>query len=167
MATSKIKPKIRIYEGRSGIEKVYDEIYASPSVCLFGSLKNLSEEFTGRADKLKRNHQIKRHPRARSSLHHDPKDLDFGFAAIGRNYEGRCCTKGVRPLYRRKRVWRPGRNPPIKKELLRLSSKARRSPIRSVRFLSSPENVDAIGAIQKIGERIKGIEALTDLSNRF
>lgn len=92
MATSKIKPKIRIYEGRSGIEKVYDEIYASPSVCLFGSLKNLSEEFTGRADKLKEIIKSK-DIHVRDLLTHDPKDLDFGFAAIGRNYEGRVVPK--------------------------------------------------------------------------
>jgi sugar-specific transcriptional regulator TrmB len=92
MAASKIKPKIRIYEGRNGIEKVYDEIYQSPSVSLFGSLKNLSEVFVGRADELKeiiKSQDI----HVRDLLTDDPKDLDFGYAAVGRNYEGRVVPK--------------------------------------------------------------------------
>ena len=92
MATSKIKPKVRIYEGRAGIEKVYDEIYTSPSVCFFGSLKNLSEEFVGRKDKMKEIIKSK-DINVRDLLTHDPKDLDFGFAAIGQNYEGRVVPK--------------------------------------------------------------------------
>ncbi|HUC02269.1 MAG TPA: helix-turn-helix domain-containing protein [Candidatus Paceibacterota bacterium] len=92
MAASKIRPKIRIYEGRNGIEKVYDEIYESPAVCLFGSLKNLSEIFVGRADKLKE--IIKsQNIHVRDLLTEDPKDLDFGYAALGRNYEGRVVPK--------------------------------------------------------------------------
>jgi sugar-specific transcriptional regulator TrmB len=92
MAQSKIKTKIRIYEGRSGIEKVYDEIYASPSVCFFGSIKNLSDEFNGHIDKLKdiiKSQDIN----VRDLLTEDPKDIDFGFAVIGRNYEGRVVPK--------------------------------------------------------------------------
>ena len=88
MATSKIKPKIRIYEARSGIEQVYDEIYKSPSVCLFGSIKNLSEEFIGQVDKLKQIIKSK-DIHVRDLLTEDPKDIDFGMASVGQNYEGR------------------------------------------------------------------------------
>jgi sugar-specific transcriptional regulator TrmB len=92
MATSKTKPRIRIYEGKGGVEKVYDEIYASPSVCFFGALKNLSDEFVGHTDKLKeiiRSKSIN----VRDLVTQDPKDLDFGFAALGRNYEARVVPK--------------------------------------------------------------------------
>jgi len=92
MATSKIKPKIRIYEGRMGIEQVYDEIYKSAAVSFFGSIKNLSEEFVGRVDKLKeiiKSNDIY----VRDLLTQDPKDIDFGMAAIGQHYEGRVVPK--------------------------------------------------------------------------
>jgi len=92
MATSKIKPRVRIYEGRSWIEKVYDEVYESASVCLFGSIKNLSEELSWLAGKLK-NIIKSQDIHVRDLLTDDPRDLDFGFAAIGRNYEGRVVPK--------------------------------------------------------------------------
>ena len=92
MASSKIKPKIRIYEGRRGVEQVYDEIYKSAVVCLFGSIKNLSEEFEGLAGKLK-NIIKSKDIYVRDLLTEDPKDLDFGFAAMGQKYEARVIPK--------------------------------------------------------------------------
>jgi sugar-specific transcriptional regulator TrmB len=92
MVSSKIKPKIRIYEARSGIEQVYDDIYKGASVCFFGSLKNLGDEFAGKADKLTK--IIKsRDIHVRDLLTDDPKDLDFGMASVGQNYEGRVVPK--------------------------------------------------------------------------
>ena len=55
---------------------------------MFGSLKNLSEEFVGRIDTLKkiiRSEKIY----VRDLLTEDPKDIDFGSASIGKNYEAR------------------------------------------------------------------------------
>ena len=88
MATSKARPKVRIYEGVSGVEQVYDEIYEDKSVLLFGSLKNLSEEFVGRIDTLKKIIKSK-DIHVRDLLTEDPKDIDFGLASMGRNYEAR------------------------------------------------------------------------------
>jgi len=92
MASSKIKPKIRIYEGRSGIEKVYDEIYESPTVCFFGSIRYLSEELSGSASKLRRIIKSE-NIHVRDLITEDPKDLEFAYAAAGHGYEGRVVPK--------------------------------------------------------------------------
>jgi sugar-specific transcriptional regulator TrmB len=91
MASSKIKPKIRIYEGRRGVEQVYDEMFNSAVVSLFGTRKHLSEEFGGLAGKLKSIIKSKG-IYVRDLLTDDPKDLDFAFTA-GKNYEGRVIPK--------------------------------------------------------------------------
>jgi len=92
MATSKIRPRVRIYEGVSGVEQVYDEIYQDKSVWLFGSFKNLSEEFVGRVDILKKIIKSK-DIHVRDLLTEDPKDIDFGLASMGRSYEARVVGK--------------------------------------------------------------------------
>jgi sugar-specific transcriptional regulator TrmB len=92
MKSSKIRPRVKIYEGKGGVEQVYDEMYQSKSVCLFGSIKNLSEEFVGRVDSLKK--IIKSADiHVRDLLTEDPKDLDFGLASIGKNYEARVIAR--------------------------------------------------------------------------
>jgi sugar-specific transcriptional regulator TrmB len=88
MKTSPVRPRVKIYEGKGGVEQVYDEIYQSKSVCLFGSLKNLSEEFVGRVDTLKKIIKSEK-IQVRDLLTEDPKDIDFGLASIGKNYEAR------------------------------------------------------------------------------
>ncbi|MDO8626720.1 MAG: helix-turn-helix domain-containing protein [Candidatus Magasanikbacteria bacterium] len=94
MGSSKIRPKIKIYEGKGGIRQVYDEIYESSAADFFGSIKNLSSEFSGLTEKLIKiirsqdNH-------VRDLITNDPQDIDFASAATGRNYESRLIPKEV------------------------------------------------------------------------
>jgi sugar-specific transcriptional regulator TrmB len=92
MSISKDKPKIRIYEGRQGVEQVYEEILQSKKVLLFGSRKYLSEEFGSLVEKLKDSIKSK-NIHIKDLLTDDPRDLDFGFATVGKQYEGRVIPK--------------------------------------------------------------------------
>ena len=94
MGVNAYRPKIKIYEGREGIERVYEEIYESPSISFFGSIGNLSEEL--RSLIQKRNKIIKsKNISVRDLITADPKDIDFATASVGNNYEGRVAPKEV------------------------------------------------------------------------
>ena len=92
MTSSKTKPKIRIYEGKHGIEQVYDEIYTFPSACFFGSVKYLSPEFGEETEKLRKIITSQR-IHVRDLLTIDPKDLAFGFKYASKYYEARVIPK--------------------------------------------------------------------------
>ncbi len=94
MGMNKNRPKIKIYEGKEGIERVYDEIYESPDVSFFGSISNLSEELVGLVE---RHTQIIKSKKisVRDLITTDPKDIDFATASLGNNYEGRVVPKEV------------------------------------------------------------------------
>jgi sugar-specific transcriptional regulator TrmB len=93
MSSSKIKPKIRIYEGRRGIEQVYDEMMGVAVVNLFGSRRYLSEETFGNLESKLKNIIKSKDIYVRDLQTDDPKDLDFSFAAQGKNYEARIVPK--------------------------------------------------------------------------
>jgi sugar-specific transcriptional regulator TrmB len=93
MTTSKIKPKIRIYEGRQGIEQVYDEMMRAAVVNLFGSRKDLTEEAFGNLENKLKNIIKSKNIYVRDLQTDDPKDLDFAYAAQGQNYEARIVPK--------------------------------------------------------------------------
>jgi sugar-specific transcriptional regulator TrmB len=92
MASSKIKTKVRIYEARSGIEQVYNEIYKSTTVSFFGSVKYLSDEFGGQTDKLRKIIKSKE-VHVRDLLTDDPKDIAFGRSFANQSYEARVVPK--------------------------------------------------------------------------
>lgn len=88
MGSARARPRIKIYEGKNGVEHVYDEIYDSDAVCFFGAIKNLSEDFRGLTDRLTKIIKAKKIS-VRDLLTHDPKDSDFALASQSRNYEAR------------------------------------------------------------------------------
>jgi sugar-specific transcriptional regulator TrmB len=94
IGANKYRPKIKIYEGRGGIERVYQEIYESPAVSFFGSISNLSEELS---DLIQRHTKIikSKNISVRDLITTDPKDIDFAAASLGNNYEGRIVPKEV------------------------------------------------------------------------
>lgn len=92
MSSNKERPKIRIYEGRLGVEQVYDEMLRGPEALIFGSRKYLSEEFGSLSGKLEEKMKSK-NIHIKDLLTDDPRDLEFGFAAKSRNYEARIIPK--------------------------------------------------------------------------
>lgn len=94
MGNNKTRPKIKIYEGKEGVEQVYDEIYQSAASDFFGSMQNLSPEFVGLRDKLMKIIKSK-DVNVRDLLTTNPTVLDFAKAAQGRNYEGRIVPKDL------------------------------------------------------------------------
>lgn len=92
MSAHDSRPRISIHEDKAGVERVYDDIYHSESVCFFGAIKNLSDEFKGLTEKITKIIKAKK-VSVRDLLTHDPKDSDFALAAEGRNYEARVVPK--------------------------------------------------------------------------
>lgn len=92
MGGKETRPKIKLYEGKEGVEKLYDEIYQSASVSFFGSINEVDQELKGLREKIKQ--IIKSQDiTVRDLITHDPKDIDFAIAAQGHKYEARVIPK--------------------------------------------------------------------------
>lgn len=90
MATAKDRPKIQIFEGLEGVKEVYGEIYESPEITFFGSIKDIQPLF---ADMLKKISNISKNkkPVIRDLLTSHPDDVAYAKKVIqeNENYEVR------------------------------------------------------------------------------
>jgi sugar-specific transcriptional regulator TrmB len=85
MAAAKKRPNITIHEGHEGLARLYDEIFESPDIRFFGSMKDLKRSFS---DIVERFIQLskRRKTRVRDLLTHHPVDLEWAHRAVSEHY---------------------------------------------------------------------------------
>lgn len=94
MTSSKVKPKVKIYEGGSGLEQVYNDIHTHAVVSFFGSIKYLSKEYRGGSEKLRKIIKDK-DIHVRDLVTNDPKDIQFGLSYLSKSYDARVVPAGL------------------------------------------------------------------------
>jgi len=88
LATTKERPKIAVFEGHEGIKQVYADIYESPEIIFFGSIKDVNRHFPEIAKKFQEIAR-KKQTKVRDLLANSPADLEYARSAVGPNYEVR------------------------------------------------------------------------------
>lgn len=94
MATTKERPKIGVFEGFEGMKQVYADIYASPEIIFFGSIKDVNRHFPEVANKFQEVGR-KKQTKVRDLLTNSPADLAYGRSAVGPTYEVRILPEGL------------------------------------------------------------------------
>lgn len=82
----KEKPKISIHEGAEGMRNVSEDIFSSPTIWWFASIREVNKSF---ADITKQMIEVskKKKPQVREILTPDPEDIAYAKNAIADNYE--------------------------------------------------------------------------------
>lgn len=88
MATAKERPKITIFEGQEGLWQVYEEVFSSPEITFFGSIKDINRHFPEVIKKMAKLAQTKK-PRVRDLLTSHPDDIAYAKQCISDVYEVR------------------------------------------------------------------------------
>ena len=88
MATAKERPKITIFEGKEGVWRVYTEIFASPEIIFFGSIKDILRCFPDLIASFKKIVKIK-NQRVRDLLTTHRDDLTYARECVSETYEVR------------------------------------------------------------------------------
>lgn len=94
MASAKERPKIKIYEGKEGMWQVYEEIFNSPEIIFFGSIKDINRHFPEAPKKMTQLAKTKK-PRVRDILTNHPDDIAYAKACVSDTYEVRLLPKGL------------------------------------------------------------------------
>lgn len=89
------KPKIRFYEGEKEIYQVYQEIFKEKEIWYWGSVKELSKQFSfilnEFIDLVKKNKS-----KILDLLTSDPRDIEYAKKVLGKNYNIKLFPKDIR-----------------------------------------------------------------------
>lgn len=95
MATSKERPKIAIFEGKQSLEQVYSEIYTSPAILWFGSIRDINIHFPEEPKKMARASK-QRKIRVDDILTDSPEDIEYAKMVKSPNHKVRIMPKGMK-----------------------------------------------------------------------
>lgn len=88
------KPKIRFYEGREGLMRVYDEMFVAKEMRFWGSMNVISKDFQDVIDWFTEKSK-KEKPRVYDLLTDTPKDREYAKNVIRQGYEIRFFPKDL------------------------------------------------------------------------
>ena len=86
------KPQIRFYEGKEGVRRIYDEIFAASDLRFWGSIKSMEKDFADVLDWFVEKFK-KEKPRVYDLLVDDEPDRAYAKKMAGSNYEIRFMPK--------------------------------------------------------------------------
>lgn len=86
------KPRIRFYEGRAGVLRIYEEIYAAKEIHLWGSIDVMPKDFSGALESFIAS-QRKEKPKVFDLLTDTPADREYARRVARSGYEVRFFPK--------------------------------------------------------------------------